>query len=260
MNNQYKTYLETFFTTLLGYRHSTRRLNTILINDAKIYSKKDASYRSGSTLVISDWSGLTDKGWEINFNTRITKQTLKSEYAQEIRDIISRECCLIYAQSFEALERLLKDSLFFKSTSNSDLQKYLLSQLKKDNTLTREKMPGGDNLFKGLMLSRGNAFEVNSKGKNLNIRYSELWRVLSEARHSIVHSNSVLKFSKINRSKHHLAVFELLFNYSRIDDDYISIQLEYPKFERLIKRLSEFAFQVFKSLCIEENIEWNVYE
>jgi len=260
MNNEYRIHLEAFFTTLLDYRHSTNRLNAILTEDAKIYSQEGATYRAGSSLIISDWSGPTDNGWEINFHTTIMKETSKENYAQEIRGIISRECCLIYSQSFEALEKYLKDSLFNKSTINIHLKEYISSMMRKNESLSRETMPGGEKLFKILKKTGGKAFAKQSKKNNLNIGYNELWIVLSEVRHSIVHSNSIIKFTKINRSKHHLGIFNMLFNYSKIDDDYIKIQLEYKKLEKLIKRLSEFGFQAYKALSLEENLEWNVYK
>ena len=120
-------------------------------------------------------------------------------------------------------------------------------------------MPGGEKLFRILKKAGGKTFKKFSKQNNKNIKFTELWTVLSETRNSITHSSSKIKKSKLNRSKHHLAIFEYLFNSSEIDESYIFIELDYRKFDKLIKNISEFAFQILKTLSIEEKIEWKVY-
>jgi hypothetical protein len=261
MNNPYKAYLDDFFSTLLEYRHSTDRLNRVLKKDIEIYSKEEAQFFSSSALVISDWSGPTDKGWEMNFHTGVFKNTLKNNYEQEIQNLISRECCLMYAQSFEALEKYVKDCLFDKAGRDEELKKYIISlRNKQPFKFERGSMPGGDNLYRILKKTGGKTFTKYSKENNLNVKFSELWTVLSEARHSITHSRSIIGISKLNRSNHHTEIFDFLFNCSLIDNDSLLIQLDYYKLDRLIKRLSEFAYQILKILSIEDGIQWEVYK
>ncbi len=260
MTNYYKEYLDDFFSILLDYRHSTNRLNKVLKRDVEIYTKKGAIIHSGSALIVSDWSGPTDNGWELNFHTGIFKETIKDNYESEINKILSRECCLMYSQSFEALETFLKDCLFSKQFRDEELKNYIISLNNKENyKLSRESMPGGEKLFSILKKAGGKTFKDFSKQNNKNIKFKELWTVLSETRHSITHSNSKIKKSKLNSSKHHLAIFEYLFDSSETDDNNILIELDYHKFDKLIKNISEFAYQILKTLSIEEKIEWNVY-
>ena len=260
MTNQYKEYLDYFFSTLLEFRHSTNRLNKILKKDVEIYTEKGSHIRASSALVISDWSGPTDNGWELNFHTGIFKETTKENYESDINKIISRECCLMYAQSFEALEKYIKDCLFNQQLRNKELNSYILSLQRDENfVLTRERMPGGDKLFKILKKAGGKTFQSYTKHNNRNIKFKEFWTVLSESRHSITHSSSRIKKNKLNKSEHHFAIFKFLFNSTEIDNEYLLIELDYKKLNKLIKNLSEFAFQILKILSTEDNIEWKVY-
>jgi 2C-methyl-D-erythritol 2,4-cyclodiphosphate synthase len=83
----------------------------------------------------------------------------------------------------------------------------------------------------------------------------KLWKVLLEVRHSITHSNSVIEISKLKLSKHHSEIFDYLFDNLNIDEKSIQIKLDYAKFNKLIKTLSEFAFQMFKIISEKKNLE-----
>jgi hypothetical protein len=258
MENPYKVFLDSYFDKLLGFRHSTSRVNKVLTRDVEAYLPDGARFYSGSALVISDWTGPTDNGWEINFHTGIFKETLKEFYPIEIKKIISRECCLMFAQSFEALESFLKDLVFYKVSSSAEFEQFVLIKTKKNGqTLTRDKMPSGDNLFDCIKKLGGDTYKTSSIQNNLNFRFKELWTILSITRHAITHSQSVVKKSEIECSDYHFAVFEKLFDFENKDDK-LEIQLDFKKFERLIKKLSEFGFQVFKFASIEDNFEWRV--
>ena len=201
-----------------------------------------------------------DNGWEVNFHTGIITETEKSNYETEISKISSKQLCLLYAQSFESFERFLKDCLFEKTNQYDDLKKYAISFLPKDQqqSLTRVKMPGGDRLFKILKKAGGESFKKLSPVNNIKIRFGELWTVLSEVRHAVTHNESIVNYKLIDKSDHHFKIFNYLFNSKSASEDYLLIELDYQKFEALIKRFAEFAFQVFKVLSIEEELKWKV--
>ena len=71
-------------------------------------------------------------------------------------------------------------------------------------------MPGGDNLFKALKKAGGQTFINFSSNNNLNIKFRELWTVLSDSRHSITHNQSFIEVDLITKSKHHNDIFQLL--------------------------------------------------
>ena len=261
MTNQYKPYLDSFFSELLELRHSTNRLEKVLKKDVEIYTEKGAQFHSGSALIISDWTGITDNGWDLNFHTGIFKETTKESYEREINQILSRECCLMYAQSFEFLEKYIKNCLFNLQMRDNELKNYIINlQGKNKPQVTREQFLGGEKLFKTLKKAGGLTFQKYSKQNNKNIEFKELWTILSETRHSITHSSSIIRKDKLNKSEHHLNIFNFLFNSSKFDNDNLLLELDYKKLDRLIKKLSEFAFQILKILSKEENTEWDVYK
>lgn len=94
---------------------------------------------------------------------------------------------------------------------------------------------------------------------NNNLKFKELLEVLSEVRHSVTHSKSIINKDKINLTPYHEKVFNFLFNHAEIDTEQIHIELDFKKFEFLINKLAEFAFQIFKAISIEEKLIWNKY-
>lgn len=258
MTNSYRKSLDQFFEKLLYYRHISGRINKVFQKEIKEYSSDKAIIHFASALVISDWTGPTENGWEINSHSGITRETTKDNYELEIEKIHSRQLCLLYAQSFESFERFLKNCLFDRLGRDDNIREYVITLLPKNqrSSITRAKMPGGDNLFKILKKAGGESFKDFTSKNNLNIKFKELWTILSEVRHAITHNESMIKLKLINKSGHHSDIFNYLFNSKSLSDDLLLIKLDYVKFEKLIKRFSEFAFQIFKLLSIEENLEW----
>lgn len=258
MTNPYKKYLDEFFKKLLYYRHISGKINKVFQKDIQEYTAEKATLHFTSALVISDWTGPTDNGWEINFHTGIVAETTKDKYETEIKKISSRQLCLLYAQSFESFESFLKDCLYEKLRHNDILREYTISLLPKNQrpSFSRERMPSGDNLFKVLKKTGGESFKKFTSENNINIKFSELWTILSEVRHSITHKESFIESVLVNKSNHHSEIFRYLFDSKDFSENLLLIELDYKKFEKLIKRFSEFAFQVFKVLSIEEQFEW----
>lgn len=258
MTNTYKKYLEEFFEKLLYYRHISGRINRVYQKDIKQYNSDKAIMHFASALIISDWTGPTDNGWEINFHTGVFTETTKENYKSEIEKISSRQLCFLYAQSFESFERFLKDCLFDRLGRDDAIREYAISLLPKNShpSITRAKMPGGNSLFKVLKKAGGKSFKDFTSKNNLHIKFKELWTILSEVRHSVTHKESLIGLELINKSDHHSEIFSYLFNSKKVSDDLLLIDLDYNKFEKLIKRFSEFAFQIFKLLSNEENLEW----
>lgn len=257
MENTYKKYLDQFFERLLYYRHVSRQLDKVFKKEIQAYTSEQAKIYFASVLVISDWTGPTDNGWEINFHTGIFKKTTEENYESEIRKVFSRQLCLLYAQSFESFERFLKNCLFEKINRDNIAKEYLIKLLPKTQKtpITRDKMPGGENLFKMLKKAGGQSYKDFSSENNLNIRFKEMLTILSELRHSVTHNESLLSSDILNKSKHHNEIFYFLFNSDPISKEKVSVELDYKKFERLIKRFSEFTYQVFKILSIEEKLD-----
>lgn len=262
MNNSYKKNLDCFFEKLLYYRHISGQINRVFQNEIEVYSNEKSIIHFSSALILSDWTGSTDNGWEKNFHSGIFIQTAKENYKSEIEKIYSKQLCLLYAQSFESFERFLKDCLFDRIVNDENIKKYVITLFPKNQNkeISRAKMPSGENLFKAIKKAGGESFKVFSSNNNQNIRFKEMWTILSEVRHSITHNESMIDIKRISQTTHHKDIFNYLFNSKKVSEDLILIELEYRKFEKLIKRFSEFAFQIFKILSVEENQVWDITE
>lgn len=256
MNNEYKIFLDDHFSTLLEFIHNCRRLNNVIILDIEKYTQTGSSYETNSALVLSDWSGKTENGWVLPFHSGLFKNTLKENYKNEMTSVLSREFCLIYSQSYESLEKFFKDCVFFKANNDSNFREAIIASFK-IKELNRENMKGGDVLYKAIKKMGKITLQRLSRENNRKIKFGELLTVLSEVRHSITHSKSVINKSKINKTQYHSQIFEFLFCYSEIDNEKFKIELDFERFEFLIKKLAEFAFQIFKAISIEENLEWD---
>ncbi|MGE5942989.1 MAG: hypothetical protein ACM31G_01495, partial [Flavobacteriales bacterium] len=196
-----------------------------------------------SSLIISDWTGKTDNGWELNFHTGISKTT--ENYEKEVDNILSTEFCLAFAQSFEALETFLKD-IFHQSS------------LQEKPPIERDKIPGGENLFKLIKTICGEDFKKSSNRNNKNLRFKQFWSTISESRHAIIHSSRRIKMNRVNKSSDHFAVFNYLFDYDKLEDEILLIKLNYNQLNKVLKHVSEFAYQVYKILSEKEKLEYKL--
>jgi hypothetical protein len=243
MKHPYKEPLINLFQRIIELRHSSNRINSVLQKDVEKYTAEGARFFSGSSLVISDWTGKTDNGGELNFHTGVSKKTEKENYAKEVHNILSTEFCLAFAQSFEALETFLKDIIF----QNSLLEKA---------SIERGKIPGGEKLFKLIKEACGEDFKKCSNKNNKNLRFKQFWSTISESRHAVVHSSCRIKVNKVNKSLDHFATFKYLFDFAKLEDEILLIKLNYKQLDKVLKNVSEFAYQVYKILSEKENLEY----
>ncbi|MBU2995891.1 hypothetical protein KO500_05575 [Cellulophaga baltica] len=253
MYNPYKNYLDSFFETITEFKHTSKRLNTVLQGDAKKYTEDGARYFSGTKLFISDWTGPLDNGWKIPFSTGVKRETFKENYAIEIDKILSREFGLAYAQCYEAFETVLKDFIDIKIKTDQNFKK----SLPIDKNYSREYLRGSYEIFKIVKKAGGNKFKEYSNQNNNNFKFSELFKIFTEIRHAITHSKGILNSSKIPKDEYYQSLFEHLLKLNNFEGDLIQLRFDYVTLEKLLIYLSEFAYQIFKILSEEDNYEWN---
>jgi hypothetical protein len=245
MKNPYKEHLNHLFRRIIELRHSSNRINLVLQKDVEKYTAEGARFFSGSSLIISDWTGKTDNGWELNFHTGVSKRTEKENYSKEVSTILSTEFCLAFAQSFEALETFFKDII---------CQTVILEK----TTIERDKVPGGEHLFKLIKKACGEEFKRNSNRNNKNLRFKQFWSIISESRHAVVHSSCRINVNKVKKSADHFATFEYLFDYIKLEDEILIIRLNYRQLDKVLKHIAEFAYQVYKILSEKEKLEYKL--
>lgn len=257
MSNQYKIFLDNYLTTLLEFIHTSRRLNKVLISDIETYTKTGSTFDSNSALVLSDWTGKTENGWFRPFHSGLFHNTSQKNYETEIKSVLSREFCFLYCQAYEGLERFFKDCVFYKIENDSKYKDENQEIFRIKGFIDRKNIKGGDILYKAIKKIGKKTLMQLSKKNNSNLKFAELLKVLSEVRHSVIHSKSIINVSEINLTSYHENVFNFLFNYSKINNDQMRVELDFKKFEFLINKLTEFAFQIFKAISIEEQLEWS---
>ena len=115
MNNPYKNYLYNFFKKSNYYFHISYRLENLLNKEFKEIKGENSVYFSSNALVISDWTGATENGWELPFHTNVFTTTDKDNYKLEMDKMKSRENLMNFAQTFEIFQGFLKDCITEKN-------------------------------------------------------------------------------------------------------------------------------------------------
>ncbi|MFC5682011.1 hypothetical protein ACYE2N_09440 [Flavobacterium sp. MAHUQ-51] len=252
-----KKFLDNYFDTLIEYKHVALRTNSILFNDLKRCTSEDSKMKFASSLILRDWSGETDNGYAFAYPTDSMLYTAKEDYAEFIYDLISKQFCLFYVQSFEGLERLLKDMIFQFASIDEVLKNAIENKLYNNQFFSRNNMPTGDKLLE-IIDEYLDSF-LYQKG-NLEFDLKTAYFVLSKTRHNIVHNNYILTKSKIFCSTNKKELFVDLFMYNEVDNENIRVKLDILYFKNLIDFMCQFSFQIFKKLCLKNNLNWEVYK
>jgi hypothetical protein len=251
-----KKHLDEYYDSLIGYKHSASRLDKVLQNDIEKYNGEESSLFLASLQIVKDWSGLTDNGWAYTYPTDSFIQIEKENYCKYIKGVLSNQFCHLYVQSFEGLERLLKN-LLFELKDDIEIAELIRSKLKQNQKDERLKIPTGDNLFdiiKSIIID----FEFR-KGE-LNFDWKTSIFVLSKTRNGIVHKNSNFAKSLIFCSTDKKNLVKDLFQYEEINSSTVKLSLDLIGFKNLIDFMCDFAFQIFKKICISQEIDWKIYK
>lgn len=251
-SNPYQKYINDYFQRLLELRHRAYRINVVLRDAKKDFEYvKENDTLSASALIISDWSGPDLNPFARNYHTGVFSRTRGRDYKQEIDHILSFQCCSSFAQGYEALEKFLKDLVYLKSQKDNKFCEKV--QAKHDRVVSRSSLRGGDVLFGLSKFACGSAYRDVQK-VNLKI----LWSLISDVRHAITHSSSLIKYSKLTSSQEKLGLFKKLFYCSKICKGDVQIEIDYKNLDSLIKVLAEFGFQFFKLASKEGELDWDI--
>lgn len=255
--NRYYPHLNVFFERLISLRYNAYRINGIVVNSIKNYEDLDEDRMvSFSSLAISDITGLTDNGWTINFSTGASRATFARNYKEEAINLVSIECCYAVAQSFEAIEKLFKDLVYEKSSNDGEFFEGIKSAKFPENI--RSKYPGGKKLFTFVRKATKESFRKFSHSNNYKLKFSEFWHLLSEVRHAITHSQGIANKKNIFKSLEYEALYNHFFDFTEEPNDQIRIVIDYKQLNAIIKSIAEFAYQVYKILCISDGFDYRV--
>lgn len=219
---------------------------------------------SYSHLVISDLTGPTESGWEINLSSGFDRKIKFEDYETELNRILIRECAFSIAQCYERLETFIKNSLAlhlsFNSPSSTTFHKALTglhtySEFKKGVRNIRSK--DNKDLFKVLRKSCP-FYQGFEKQNNFGCNLYEWYKVYSLVRHAITHQSSIVSESQFNKlTSFQLELLKFYFP-GTVKGQVYYIEIQISDARKTIKRVAEFGFTIFKSLSIHNHKPWNI--
>lgn len=236
MINPYRQHLETYFETLNSFKHSTQRLKTVLLRDAKVYTAEGAIYKSGTSLYITDWSSQTEN--EL-IHTGASKLTTKEQYSDEVNGLLSREYGYVFAQSYEALERFMKNCMRVKFPGLTE-------------------MKGGENLFDRVKRAAMDSFCEYRQLYPQRISLKVQFQIYGEVRHAFVHTQGVLDVGPFISSRDKLQLLKYMFPTANFSDSKVQLHFDYQSFSSSLKNLAEHGFQLYKLLSKGDNYDWQI--
>ncbi len=255
--NPYQNHIKDFFQRNIELQHSMYEISETIEKSMNLFeSCNNWDLKSFSQLVISDWSVKSDNGWVINNSTGNSKTIRKENHQEELRRIISAECCYTFAQTYESLERFIKDCIVTRTKTDVRYKEYLEKKYKK--VFCRDILRGSSDIFDCIKKAGNPYFNKISNSNNSTIKFKEYWDIISQVRHGIIHSSSKIEIVKIHKTPYHFKLFDRLFSYKNINDEVLEIQLDYKKTKNLQKIISEFGFQIFKSISMAEGLDWDI--
>lgn len=91
------------------------------------------------------------------------------------------------------------------------------------------------------------------------INLKDWYFVLSNVRHSIVHSLFILNLNKVNFNQSQVEIFNHYFQH-RITKGKAELDLNFESANQQIMMIAEYGFLIFKCLCIEMKLDWKVFK
>lgn len=235
----------------------------------KTLSEIGEIHLKGSILAISDLTGETDNGWEINFPLPTKGYWVTSkDYIEKNIDLIQVVSSTLFSQSYEALESYFKDILtqYFKNNCQiafETIGKINCVETKKhvdwDKTVRKLKTGSNNaellNIFRILSSEFSHAENINNKNLNL----VKWYKVISICRHIITHSNSVISSDTFNLLD--LEEKNILTSFFDIESQYggdRKLKLSSKQASELLELICEYGFLIFKCLSKTNNLDWKI--
>ncbi len=124
MNNYLFEAIHNLFERIEYYKgyifHLENDINKYTKNLIEKIDNKEITFLKGSRLVISDFTGESDNGWEINFPLPTPGYIVTTDnYKEKNEQLIQFVASILVAQSYEAIETFFKEILilFFKNNN-----------------------------------------------------------------------------------------------------------------------------------------------
>lgn len=226
---------------------------------------------SGSSLAIRDLTEWTKDGWARYYPSG-NFLSKGEEYFELIRVLLARESAWTISQAYEAYERFLKDisaTLLFENQQLVETKKVeKFGSGKKSKNLTKAGIAFWRTYIDyhyrtntdKLKFLRKICPDI-SKGETENnrvINLTDWFAVVEELRHSVTHSNFVIKTGRMkNWSKAKRGILKKHFLGNNIEQGY-QLYVKSKDATFCLELFSEYSFQIYKFLSISRGYNWNI--
>jgi hypothetical protein len=228
---------------------------------------------TGTAIAFSDLSEWPEDGWRKNYISGAFSKR-GEDYLVFTEKLIEREAALSIALGYETLETFLKriSSTFilhneefvneqkyqkfkerYKYNSTSDLDYW--------NEYLKLSYKGKNNKYLLKFIREVSPqFEKLEKENNRILNLTEWFEVSSIVRHSIIHSNSTIKYQDF--SGFTSTQMNILNEYfpGKVENDRFAISFNEKSANIQLVRLAEYGFLVFKCLSIAGNYKWDIFQ
>lgn len=273
--NAFQDTIETLFSRISILQGTLSYLDYALTNYGKFLKKKFEEsneelpdFLLGTKLVICDLTGPTDNGWNYYYPTAPNYKVTFSSNDKEVEKLINRESSFILAQGYEAFSVFLKNTLieYFKIFPKKAIDiKLVKNEIDLLDINWNDKIRGlrtGRNhkeLFK-ILHKIEPSLSLSEKENNKNVNLDDWYQVISLIRHKITHSNNeILKTDRDFKdlSSIQKSYFEEYFLFEENDESFV-INLNRKICKNNLDLLVEYAFLIFKSICIKSKFDWKI--
>ena len=277
--NPLEELIEEYFTKLNiinGYFYQLeKRIESHRLKLTDFYSENAIDINrlfAGTSIAFSDLSEWPEDGWRKNYISG--KFYVKGEnYLTFAESLIQREAALSIALGYETLEAFLKIicSKFIllnqRVVNKQEYQKFkdryngnANSDIDYWNEYLRLSYKGKNNKYLLKFIREVSPqFEKLEKANNRLLSLSDWFEVSSVVRHSIIHSNSIIKeqqLCKLNNIQ--MNILNEYFPGTKDNGGYtIRLGSEHTKTQLVI--LAEYGFLIFKSLSMAGNYKWKIF-
>lgn len=215
----------------------------------------------GTSLTIGDITGETDNGWKYNYPTDFQTEIEGEQMVESIEKLISQNGMTYLANCYEILESFLFNIIgeFLNNyTSYNKLLKDKNENLKDKKEFLRKYYRSKNNkdLLK-LLRKISSEFENSEQNNNTGMNLNDWFYVITNIRHSIVHSLHIIDVKKLNFNKHQKEILNHNFSSEKFED-FQKLNMTYKESKKQINLIAEFGFMIFKSLSITENENWKI--
>jgi hypothetical protein len=219
--NRLKKEIDNFLSKIALYESLNYQTKVHLTNRIQGV-KKQLEFNSenkpyiGTALIIGDITGKNDNGWKYNYPTDFQTEIEGHQMEESIEKLISQSGMTYLANCYEILESFLFNIIgeflnIYPSYS-------IILKDKKENLNDKKEFlrkfyrsKNNTDLFK-LLRKISDEFENSEKNNNTGMNLKDWFYVITNVRHSIVHSLHIINIKKLNFNQHQKDIFHTLFS------------------------------------------------